>query len=289
MNQEYPRLEHQSGSLSLDHCLVMGILNRTPDSFYDGGRMELGEAIEHGVEMVDDGAEVLDVGGVKAGPGTEVEEGEEQDRLLPLVEALSKRVSVPISIETARVRIARRALEAGASIVNDVSGLLDEGLASLCAATGAGLVLMHTGGQLRGRPRSPRYPDVVAEVERTWSDLESSAQAAGCKPGQLLFDPGLDFGKTTFHSLELVRRLGELTNGKPVLFAASRKDIVGESLGLDLDERLEGSLALVALAAERGAAMVRVHDVRATKRVVEMVEVALGRRPPARPVRGLWE
>jgi dihydropteroate synthase len=284
------KLLHARGELPLDRCLVMGILNRTPDSFYDGGRTGLEQSVDHALRMVAEGADIIDVGAVKAGPGADVSEEEELRRLIPLIEALAHATDTPLSVETGRPAVATRALQAGAAIVNDVTALADPELAPACAREGAALVLMHHGGQLRGRPLNPRYDDVVAEVMREWDRLGAQAIEAGIRPEALLADPGLDFGKTTWHSLELMRRLPELTAGTmPVLVAASRKDIVGETLSLAPAERLEGSLALVALSVQAGAAAVRVHDVEATVRTVRMVEAVLGRRPPDAAVRGLWE
>jgi dihydropteroate synthase len=278
-----------NSEIELDRCLVMGVVNRTPDSFYDGGRMGLDEATEHGVRLMEEGADILDIGAVKAGPGEPVELDEESERLLPLVANLIEAGAV-VSVETSRSRIAARALEAGAAIVNDVTALGDPAMAGVCARRGAGLVLMHHGGQVRARPRHPSYRDVVAEVQ---ADLDRSAEvavAAGVPREAIVVDPGLDFGKTTFHSLELMRRLDELVRGDyPVLVAPSRKDIVGESLGLPPEERLEGTLVLVALSALKGAAVVRVHDVRAAARAVRMAEAVAGRARPASPVRGLWD
>ena len=163
-------------------------------------------------------------------------------------------------------------------------------MADVCADAGAALVLMHNGGQIRGRPRHPRYVDVVAEVAADLQDLAERAVARGVRQSSLVVDPGLDFGKTTMHSLEIMRRIDELVGASwPVLIAASRKDVVGETLGLPVRERLEGSLALAALSAAAGGAIVRVHDVRASARVVAMVEVVQGRRAPVAPIRGLWE
>ncbi len=268
----------------------MGIVNRTPDSFYDGGRLDLDEAVEHAASLVEQGADVLDLGAVKAGPGDPVSEEEELARLMPLVEALVKRSPVPLSVETGRSEVARRALSAGALILNDVSGLQDPELAAVCAEHGAFLVLMHHGGQLRGRPRHPRYNDVVKDVLRVWEELAQRAKDAGVAEQRIVVDPGLDFGKTTFHSLELMRRLEELTATQwPVLVAPSRKDVVGETLALPPEHRLEGTLALVAVAVMKGAAAVRVHDVEATVRTVQMIEAIEGDRPPAAPVRGLWD
>jgi dihydropteroate synthase len=283
-------LKHARGELGLDHCVVMGIVNRTPDSFFDGGRMGLEETVEHAVALVEEGAGILDIGAVKAGPGEDVTEQEELERLVPVVQALGDATQVPLSVETGRPGVARAAFEAGAAIVNDVTALDDPALASACADAGAGLILMHHGGQLRGRPLHPRYDDIVTAVKTEWDRLVEVAVGSGVEREGIVLDPGLDFGKNTYHSLELMRRLPELVEGTlPVLVAASRKDIVGEALALQLEERLEGSLALVALSVAAGAAIVRVHDVRASVRTVQMVEAVLGVRPPQRPVRGLWE
>jgi dihydropteroate synthase len=284
------RLRHATGTLELERCLVMGILNRTPDSFYDGGRMDLDAAVEHGRALGAAGADLIDVGAVKAGPGEKVSEAEEARRLLPLVEELARRGGPPISVETTRPAVAEAALAAGAAMINDVSALADPGLASVCARAGAALVLMHNGGQMRGRPRNPRYVDVVAEVVACWRELEDRALQGGVNRDSIVVDPGLDFGKTVWHSLELMRRLDELVaQGRPVLVAPSHKDVVGESLALGLDDRLEGTLALVAVAVSKGAALVRVHDVVAAARTVAMVEAVMGRRRPQAGVRGLWE
>jgi dihydropteroate synthase len=283
------RLRHSTGVLETERCLVMGILNRTPDSFFDGGRMDLDASVTHAAALADAGADLIDVGAVKAGPGEEVPEDEEIRRLLPVVEALAGK-GMMISVETGRPSVASAALAAGASVINDVSALADPGLAPACAAGGAALVLMHNGGQLRGRPRHPRYDDVVADVAECWERLAERARAAGVSDDSLVVDPGLDFGKTVWHSLELVRRLEELVGrGRPVLVAPSHKDVVGESLGLGLADRLEGTLALVALSVLRGAAMVRVHDVAPAVSTVAMVEAVMGRRRPLAAVRGLWE
>lgn len=283
-------LLHATGSLSLDTCRVMGVVNRTPDSFYDGGRMDLREAVDFGMRLVDEGADLLDVGGVKAGPGADVDETEELERVIPLIAELAVTTRVPVSIETSRPAVARRAFEAGASILNDVGGLADARLADACADAGGALVLMHHGGQIRGRPRNPRYRDVVTAILESWTASETIALRAGVRDEALVVDPGLDFGKTTWHSLELIRRLDELVAfGRPVLIAPSRKDVVGETLGLPPEERLEGTLAVAALAVWGGAAMIRAHDVAATARVVTMVEAVKGRAAPRAPARGVWE
>jgi dihydropteroate synthase len=284
------KLEHARGTLDSDGCVVMGIVNRTPDSFYDGGRMALDENLRFAMSLVEQGAGILDIGAVKAGPGADVSEQQEMDRLLPLVEALARETEVPISIETGRPEVAREAFAAGAAILNDVTGFSDGDLPAVCAEAGAAVVLMHHGGQLRGRPLNPTYPDVVDAVVAEWKRLEKIARSAGVGKGSVVVDAGLDFGKTTFHSLELMRRLDEqVATGRPLLLAPSRKDVVGESLDLAPGERLEGTLALVALGVLGGVSIVRVHDVRASVRVVRMVETVMGTRDPAAPIRGLWE
>jgi dihydropteroate synthase len=276
-------------AIEAERCFVVGIVNRTPDSFYDGGRMGIDESIEHALRLLDEGADILDIGAVKAGPGEPVDADEEARRLIPLVSAMAERGAI-ISVETTRADVAARAIDAGAVIVNDVSGLSDPRLAETCAQHGTGLILMHHGGQIRDRPRHPTYKDVVAEVRADLERMAKTAVAAGVDPEAIAIDPGLDFGKTVFHSLEIMRRLEELVaSDYPVLVAPSRKDVVGESLGLPPDERLEGTLALVALSALKGAAMVRVHDVREATRAVGMAEAVAGRIRPAAPVRGLWD
>jgi dihydropteroate synthase len=268
---------------------VMAILNRTPDSFYDqGANYGFGAAVAAGERALAEGADWLDVGGVKAGPGARVGEAEELDRVVPLVEALRERTDAVISVDTYRAGVARRALAAGADVVNDPSGLHDPLVAEVTAEAGAGLVVMHTAGPPRTRPHRPAYVDVVAEVRAFLTDRVAVARQRGVPAERLLIDPGHDFHKNTFHSLELTRRLGELTDlGYPLLLACSNKDFVGETLDVPLDQRLEGSLAAAAFGVLAGASIIRVHEVQATVRVVRMTEAILGRRPPAVTRRGL--
>jgi dihydropteroate synthase len=287
---ETPRLRHARGELLLDRCLVMGIENRTPDSFYDGGRIELNASVEHAVMLVEEGADIVDVGGVKAGPGAPVSVEEEERRVLPLVAAVAERSAVPLSIETGRAQVARAAIAAGAAIVNDITGLSDPAMAGVCADEGAALILTHHGGQIRGRPRHPRYEDVVEAVLDEWDAMVAQALRAGVTRDRIMLDPGLDFGKTTFHSLEVLRRVQELTAcGFPILIAPSHKDVIGETLGVPVDDRLEGTLATVSLSVAAGAAAVRVHDVAKAVRTVRMVEAVMGGRSPVQPLRGLWD
>lgn len=268
---------------------VMAILNRTPDSFYDqGANFGFEAALAAAERALAEGADWLDVGGVKAGPGPEVTEAEELDRVVPLVEALRGRTDAVISVDTFRPGVARRALAAGADVVNDPSGLHDPLVAEAAAEAGAGLVVMHTGGPPRTRPHRPAYADVVAEVRAFLLDRAALARRHGVTAERLIVDPGHDFHKNTFHSLELTRRLGELTDlGYPVLVAFSNKDFVGETLDVPLEERLTGTLAATAVSAWLGARVFRAHDVAATRQTLDMVASIRGDRPPARTVRGL--
>jgi dihydropteroate synthase len=268
---------------------VMAVINRTPDSFYDGGAsFALEDALATADRALAEGAAWLDVGGVKAGPGPEVSEAEELERVLPVVEALRPRTDAVISVDTFRAGVARRALAAGADVVNDPSGLHDPKLAEVAAEAGAGLVVMHTGGPPRTRPHRSAYRDVVAEVAAFLDDRAAQARRAGVAAERIVVDPGHDFHKNTYHSLELTRRLGELTTlGYPVLVALSHKDFIGETLAAPLHQRLEGSLAAAVVSVMHGASIVRVHEVASTVRALRMTEAILGRRPPAIARRGL--
>ena len=268
---------------------VMAIVNRTPDSFYDrGATFGFEAAVAAAERAVAEGADWVDIGGVKAGPGPAVDEAEELDRVLPLVAAVRERTDAVVSVDTFRATVARRALAAGADVVNDPSGLRDPAVAEAAAEAGAGLIVMHTGGPPRTRPHRAAYDDVVAEVRAFLLDRAALARRHGVPAERLVIDPGHDFHKNTFHSLELTRRLEELTGlGYPLLVACSNKDFIGETLDLPLDERLEGSLAAAVVSVLKGADLVRVHQVGPTVRAVRMTEAILGRRPPAATRRGL--
>jgi len=273
-----------------DRALVMAILNRTPDSFYDHGATFADDALAAADRAVSEGADILDVGGVKAGPGAQVEAAEEIRRVVPFVEAVRARhPEVVISVDTWRHDVGRLACQAGADLINDTWAGYDPQLAEVAAEFGAGLVCSHTGGATpRTRPHRVRYADVVADVITDVSAQARRAEALGVEPGSILVDPTHDFGKNTFHGLELLRRIGELVDtGWPVLMALSNKDFIGETLGVGLTERLEGTLAATALAAAAGARVFRAHEVTATRRVLEMVASIQGVRPPASTARGL--
>jgi dihydropteroate synthase len=270
---------------------VMAIVNRTPDSFFDRGATFAEEAALRAVDdAVRAGAEIIDIGGVKAGPGDAVDVGEELRRTVSTVAAVRARFpDVVISIDTWRAGVAREAVAAGADLINDTWAGADPELADVAAATGAGPVCSHAGGlRPRTRPHRAAFADVVGDVVETVSALASRALAAGVRRDGILIDPAHDFGKNTQHSLELTRRLDALVaTGWPVLVALSNKDFVGETLDLPVDQRLEGTLAATAVSAWLGARVFRAHHVRQTRRVLDMVAAIRGDRPPAVSRRGL--
>ena len=274
-----------------DELVVMAIVNRTPDSFFDEGATFPEPAAAAAVDAaVTAGAAIVDIGGVKAGHGAEVDATEELARTEPFVAAVRARhPDLVISVDTWRAEVADRLCRAGADLVNDSWAGADPDLAAVAAAHGAGLVCSHTGGlPPRTDPHRPAYDDVVADVVETVTRLAQRALAAGVREDGILVDPTHDFGKTTYHSLEVTRRLDELVaTGWPVLVALSNKDFVGETLDLPKDERLEGTLAATAVSAWLGARVFRAHQVRPTRRVLDMVASVRGTRPPAVARRGL--
>ena len=253
----------------------MGVLNVTPDSFSDGGAfLDAGAAIARGVQMVEEGADAIDVGGESTRPGSRpVDAAEELRRVVPVVRALAKAVRVPISIDTSKAAVAEQALEAGASILNDVTALRgDAAMARLAARMRATVILMHMRGAPRTMQRAPRYGNVVEEVAASLRRAVRFARASGIARGRIFIDPGLGFGKTARHNLQLLQRLDRLTAlGFPVVVGASRKSFIGKILGADVDDRLSGSLACVVQARRHGAHMVRVHDVKATAHLLRML------------------
>jgi dihydropteroate synthase len=271
--------------------LVMAIVNRTPDSFYDKGATWDDEpAFERVREVVAQGAEIVDIGGVKAAPGDEVDVAEEIRRTVAFVAAVrEEHPDVVISVDTWRSEVGREVCAAGADLLNDAWGGHDPALAEVAAEYGAALVCTHTGGvPPRTRPHRVAYDDVVADVLTTTVGLAERATALGVDRRSVLLDPAHDFGKNTWHSLAVTRRLDELTaTGWPVLVSLSNKDFVGETLDLPVGERLTGTLAATAICAWHGARVYRVHQVVETRQVLDMVATIRGTRPPARTVRGL--
>jgi len=271
--------------------LVMAIVNRTPDSFFRPGlTWEETAAMDRVHQVVAEGADIVDIGGVPAKPGSEVSPAEEIRRVVAFIAAV--RAAYPdliISADTWRHDVARAACEAGADLLNDTWGGWDPATTEVAAEFGVGLVCSHAGGVApRTRPFRTAYPDVVADVLDTTLGLAARAVRAGVDPARIVIDPAHDFGKNTWHSLEISRRLDELTaTGWPVLMAASRKDFVGETIGADVEDRLAGTIAVTALGPWLGARIFRAHDVRQTKQALHMVAAIKGDAVPKRIVRGL--
>ncbi|MGC4865207.1 dihydropteroate synthase [Micromonospora sp. DT53] len=271
--------------------VVMAIINRTPDSFFDRGATYAADNALRAVERaVGEGAAIIDIGGVKAGPGADVGVAEEIRRTVDTIAAVRAAFpEVVISIDTWRAEVATEAVAAGADLLNDTWSGADPTLVRVAAQTGAGLVCSHAGGLTpRTRPHRAAFTDVVADVVTTVTGLAERAVAAGVRPDGILIDPAHDFGKNTRHSLEITRRLDELAGtGWPVLVALSNKDFIGETLGLPVAERLEGTLAATAVSAWSGARVFRAHQVGPTRRVLDMVASIRGDRPPTATRRGL--
>jgi len=262
-------------------ALIMGVVNVTPDSFSDGGQfLDAGRAVAHGLELVEQGAEILDLGGESTRPGAEpVSETEERRRVIPVVEKLAGRVNVPVSIDTRKPGVARDALQAGASIVNDVAANRDEdALWRIVAETGAGYVCMHMQGTPRTMQANPVYADVVTEVGDFFRERLRRLNACGVESDQVALDPGIGFGKTLDHNLQLLARLRSFTNiQRPLLLGVSRKGFIGKLLGPDVTARLPASLACACLAVEAGVQIIRAHDVAETVQAVRMTEAVLAR------------
>ncbi|KUH40108.1 MULTISPECIES: dihydropteroate synthase [Streptomyces] len=271
--------------------VVMAIVNRTPDSFYDQGATFRDEpALARVEQAVAEGAAIVDVGGVKAGPGEEVDAEEEARRTVGFVAEVRRRhPDVVISVDTWRHEVGEAVCEAGADLLNDAWGGVDPKLAEVAARYGAGLVCTHAGGALpRTRPHRVGYDDVMADILRVTVGLAERAVALGVPRESVLIDPGHDFGKNTRHSLEATRRLGEMVaTGWPVLVSLSNKDFVGETLDRPVKERLVGTLATTAVSAWLGAQVYRVHEVAETRQVLDMVASIAGHREPAVARRGL--
>jgi dihydropteroate synthase len=274
-----------------DAMLVMAVVNRTPDSFYDRGvAWEQQRALERVREVVAEGADIVDIGGVKAGPGVEVSVVEEMRRVVDFVAGVrSEFPDVVISVDTWRAEVGREVCRAGADVVNDSWGGHDPGLAEVAAEYGAGLVCTHAGGVApRTRPHRVAYDDVVADAIDKTVALASRAVSCGVDPSSVLIDPAHDFGKNTWHSLELTRRLDEMVaTGWPVLVSLSNKDFIGETLDRPVRERLVGTLAATAICAWHGARVYRVHEVAQTRQTLDMVASIRGTRVPSRVLRGL--
>lgn len=271
---------------------VMAIVNRTPDSFYDkGATFAIEKAAERADAVIAAGASIVDVGGVKAGPGDDVDAQEEIDRVVPLIaEVRARHADVSISVDTWRASVAEAAIQAGADLINDTWAGWDPELVQVAGAHGVGYVCSHTGGVVpRTRPHRVHFDDVVADVIRETTGLAERAVDCGVPAARVFIDPTHDFGKNTFHGLEILRRIDELVaTGWPVLMALSNKDFVGETVGrAEPEQRVAGTLAATAWAAARGVAAFRVHNVAETVDVLRMTAAIEGTVPPLATVRGL--
>jgi dihydropteroate synthase len=254
----------------------MGILNITPDSFFDGGKyFSRDKAIARGWEIAGAGADILDIGGESTRPGSApVSLEEEKERVIPVIETLARKLPIPISIDTTKSEIARQALSAGARIINDISGLKsNQEMAEEARKFGAGIILMHLQGSPGDMQVNPHYREVVAEVKAFLAAAIARAEAAGIDGEAIAIDPGIGFGKTLGHNLEILRRLAEFKSlGKKILIGVSRKSFIGHILNLPPQERLEGSLSASIWAVLNGAEIVRVHDVAAMERARAVIE-----------------
>ena len=260
-------------------AVVMGVVNRTPDSFYDQGRyFDMDRSLKLAEELVTDGADIIDVGGVKAGPGPEVDLEEELDRVIPAIEALHDRIDVPLSVDTWRAEVARQAYAAGAVAGNDISGFADPEYLPVSAAANATVVATHIRLAPRVRDPEPAYPDddVVTAVADFLGDRARRAERAGIPPERIVLDAGLDLGKTWQQSLALLRASERLSDlGYPLLLSASNKTFLGRFLDLEIDERNDASLAAAALGVTLGCRIVRAHDVKGTRRVCDVLAAIL--------------
>ncbi|ALN56865.1 dihydropteroate synthase [Lysobacter enzymogenes] len=281
-----PTLDCNGRVLKLDRPRVMGIVNVTPDSFSDGGAHDtLEAAVAHGLTLAAEGADLLDVGGESTRPGAaEVAVEEELRRTIPVIERLARETALPISIDTSKPEVMRAAVAAGAGLINDVYGLRREGALDAAAALGVPVVLMHMQGEPRSMQHEPQYEDVVAEVHRFLAERIFAAEMAGIAKKRIVVDPGFGFGKTLQHNLTLLaqlERFGEL--GVPVLAGLSRKRSIGELTGREAArERVHGSVAAHLIAAQRGARLLRVHDVAATVDALKVWEAVAAQAQPRR-------
>jgi dihydropteroate synthase len=255
---------------------IMGILNVTPDSFYDGGRyLEVEKAVEKALSMVEEGADIIDIGGRSTRPGSkEINLEEELRRVIPVIERLAPNINVPISIDTYRAKVAERAILAGAAMINDISGLnFDSDMAKVASKYQVPIVLMHIKGTPEDMQRNPVYQDLILEIINYLREAIRKALENNIDEEMIIIDPGIGFGKTLSHNLEIIRRLEEFkVLGRPILIGVSRKSFIGKILNLDVEERLEGTSSSVALSILNGACIVRVHDVKEMKRVAMVAD-----------------
>ena len=290
MFETIPQLDCAGRVLTLDRPRILGIVNVTPDSFSDAGaHARIEAAIAHGLQLVEEGADALDIGGESTRPGAQaVSLDEELRRTIPVIEALTKATSVPISIDTSKPEVMRAAVAAGAGLINDVYALQREGALDAAAALRVPVVLMHMQGEPRSMQAAPQYEDVVSEVHRFLTQRIFACEMSGIDKKRIVIDPGFGFGKTLEHNLALLRQFARFTDlGVPVLAGLSRQALNGSLTGRAVGERLHGSVAAAMIAVENGARLLRVHDVAATLDALAVWQgVSMQAAPAARPVKG---
>ena len=274
------RQEFQSWLKHQSYTLIMGILNMTPDSFSDGGQFKSHDkAIDHALKMVEEGANIIDIGGESTRPGAEaVQLEEELSRTIPIIEAIRLKSDCLISIDTYKSKVAKAALDAGADMVNDISGLtFDHNMASLVAKRNVPVIIMHIKGKPGDMQKNPNYDNLIKEIKAFFEVQIAIAKKAGIDSGNIILDPGIGFGKRLEDNFEIIRELGQIsTMGYPVLLGPSRKSFIGFTLDLPVEERIEGTLASITAGVINGARIVRVHDIRATRRTLTITEKIMG-------------
>jgi dihydropteroate synthase len=274
-------LRCRGGDLHLGtRTLVMGVINVTPDSFSDGGHfLDSHRAIEHGLRMVEEGADIIDVGGESSRPGSDpVSLDEELARIIPVIEALASQLQIPISVDTYKAQVAERAIEAGAQIINDISGLrFDPHMPSVAARFDTPLIIMHIKGTPKTMQQNPSYEDLMGEIIAYLQEgIALAERMGGVDPHQMIVDPGIGFGKRVEDNLMILKRLDELTClGRPLMIGTSRKSFIGTVLDREVDQRAIGTLATVAVSVLKGAHIVRVHDVAPARQAVDMVDAVI--------------
>jgi dihydropteroate synthase len=292
-----PTLDCAGRLLKLDRTRICGVLNVTPDSFSDGGSFfDTDAAVAHGLRLVEEGADLLDVGGESTRPGAKpVTVDEEVRRVVPVIERLAAQVQVPISIDTSKAQVMRAAVAAGAGIINDVRALREADALDTAASLGTVVCLMHMQGEPASMQVAPHYDEVIAQVHRFLTDRLMACQFAGIDKRRIVIDPGFGFGKSLEHNLALLRALDRFTElGCPLMVGLSRKRMIGVLTGRELDQRVHGSVAAALIAAQRGAAIVRVHDVAPTRDALAIWEavraepVSMARSPAADASRRAW-
>ncbi|MCX8111528.1 MAG: dihydropteroate synthase [Syntrophorhabdaceae bacterium] len=259
--------------------LLMGILNATPDSFYDGGRyINIDDALKHALEMVENGADIIDVGGESTRPFSDpVDSQEELERVIPVIKAIRLRSDVLISIDTYKSEVAKRACEAGAQIINDISGLgFDNNMADTIANMGVDAIMMHIKGTPRDMQKDPFYEDVISEIKMYFKDRIAFAESKGIKKDRIILDPGIGFGKRVEDNLRIIKELRSFKDlGMPILIGTSMKSFIGKVTESALEERIEGTLASIALSIWNGADIIRVHDVKKAHKVLKLVDAVM--------------